>query len=202
MDACKYFCTNKSYSGCTPATLYARGMIDRGNKGLRGYTSVDRPMGFRIASMAVQESEAGVGKAIAMKLIRSYTFNRLGMKHTCCIHQYNDPHANAWKRDAEGKILIGRGTVTWDILQGTFHPIVVMDPEEIAEIQEEGKGLATQLDHLMNEFEAEYDELGVSFETFLFEHCWKRMDDIEAEGDQLAPQEIEAIREIGVVLED
>lgn len=75
-----------------------------------------------------------------------------------------------------------------------------MEPEEIAEIWEEDRNLAEQLDDLMDEFEADYDELGIPLTDFFYDHWWRIMDEIDAGRDALSPEDMEAIREIGVIL--
>lgn len=119
-DPCECSCTAKNSSGCTPASLYTRGMLDCGitrHAQCSGtwddtFSMMHLHMGVGFASMAVQESEAIVGRTIAMQFIRSCTFSRLGMKHTCCKYRYNDPHVEMPTVDANGQPFIEGGNVT------------------------------------------------------------------------------------------
>ncbi|KAF7553623.1 hypothetical protein G7Z17_g3484 [Cylindrodendrum hubeiense] len=76
-----------------------------------------------------------------------------------------------------------------------------MDLEGVIEIQEEDRYLAARLDTLVEEFDAKFTEFGQPFAKFFFGYWWDRMDEIDAENDELSHENIEAIRETGVVLE-
>lgn len=204
-DPCECFCTTKGSMGCTPASLYVRGILDV--DGTNTWTDV-RPvphlhMGIGFVSMALQASEVDVGKKIAMTFIRSCTFSRLGMKHTCCKYRYNYPHTKWPSLSCFDQSPYG-GTVARDILAGTFHPIEMMEPDDMAEIWDEDAHLAAQLERLMAEFESRYDDeewgTGIPFDVFFYDHWWKKMDEVEAERDVLSEREREAFREIGVVI--
>lgn len=203
-DPCECSCATRGSADCTPASLYARGILDVQCKNPWNDTRPGQHVqkAVRFVSMAVQELEVDVGRAIAMTLIRSFTLSRLGMKHTCCKYRYRDPHLVKPDLDADGRELARGGTFTWDILKGTFHPIQLMEPEEMAEIWYEDAHLAEQLESLMAEFESRYDELGIPFDDFFYGHWWKRMKEVEVERDALSPQDREAFREIGVILEE
>lgn len=90
---------------------------------------------------------------------------------------------------------------TQAILQGKYKIIDILDPEEIAEIQEEDQHLAARLDGLVAEFNAKFMELGQPFSEFFLGYWWSRMDEVDAEKDELSREDMEAIREAGVVLE-
>ncbi|KAK7413807.1 hypothetical protein QQX98_007300 [Neonectria punicea] len=77
-----------------------------------------------------------------------------------------------------------------------------MDPSDVAEIQEEDRYLAVRLGGLVEEFEVKFCELNQPFDEFLFGYWWDRMNEVDAEKDELSPGDIEAIRETGVVLEE
>ncbi|KAK7428628.1 hypothetical protein QQZ08_004890 [Neonectria magnoliae] len=110
------------------------------------------------------------------------------MKHTCCTY--------------DSSTLESLEVPTRAILRGTYQPVHTMDPEEIAEIQEEDQYSATRLDDLVEEFESKFCELNQPFDEFFFGYWWGKMDEVEAEKEVLSREVIEAIRETGVVLED
>lgn len=207
-DPCECFCMAKG--GCTSASLFARGLLDSGLCSTHVECSAAwncamkkrEFLSIRNVCMAVHESAPTVARTISMTFVRVCTFTRLGMKHTCCRYRYNDPHCRAPRTDAHNQLFRGEGgTVTWDILEGTFQPIQLMESEDITEIWEEDASLVEQLESLMADFETRYDELDVSFENFFYDHWWPRMNEIEAERDALLTQDLKAIYEIGVVLE-
>lgn len=125
---------------------------------------------------------------ITTEIIRVSIFHRLGMKHTCCKYIGQDFQA------------VKTG-VTHAILAGEYKIVDLMDPEEVAEIQEEDQHLALRLEALVAEFRAKYDEQKVSFHDFFWGYWWQRMNEFEAERDDVYADDLGSIQEIGVILD-
>ncbi|KAH7008767.1 hypothetical protein EDB80DRAFT_872565 [Ilyonectria destructans] len=185
-DPCNCYCARR---GCSPASLFARGIWDHiddthPSQPHRQLISEWR-YGVELINAVLSSSKAQT-KA-AMDIIRLSTFTRLGMKHTCCKYEY-------WE-------FIPDISHTEAIRDGKYTIISIMDPEDIAEIQEEDQHLATHLDSLVEEFDAKFMELGQPFSEFFLGYWWSRMDEVDAEKDELSCEDIEAIEEAGVILE-
>lgn len=132
---------------------------------------------IELAERAISDSD---NHAVALGLIRVMTFKMLGMRHTCCSY--------AWAVNFEHIIEYGL--------------LCLMDSEEVAEIQEEDRYLAKLLETLMVEFEMKLLEMGLSLSKFLKEYWWPRMDEVKEEWDELSDNDLQAMREIGVVIEE
>ena len=94
-----------------------------------------------------------------------------------------------------------RNGVTHSILAGKYKIVDIMDPDEVAEIQEEDQHLALRLETLVAEFTAMFDEQKVTFNDFFFGYWWQRMDEVEAERDEVCANDLGNIQEIGVILD-
>lgn len=77
----------------------------------------------------------------------------------------------------------------------------MMHPEEVAEIQEGDQHLALRLEALVAELTAKYNEQNVPFHEFIFGYWWQRMDEIEAEKDEVCTDDLGSIQEISVILD-
>lgn len=192
-DPCNCYC---SPGGCTPAALFARGMLysklRSGEKwpSLKALKDPDfRPIYFEKTLMGGLELlDATINGAtyhlIAETILRVATFNRLGMKHTCCRYTY-------YKADDDEPVQ--------RIRQGNYQLVEIMDSAEIHEIQEEDRDQVVFLESLMKEFSAMLQHKVMPFSK-LFYDWWKRMDEIDAEYNEVPRSDIEAIQDIGVVL--
>lgn len=114
---------------------------------------------------------------IPAEVIRTMTFEWLGLTHTCHI----DPSAECYQA----------------------HPGRPQLPdEEILEIQDEEKHLIQQLEDLVAEFEAKYIELGGTLVSFL-ENYWRlRMQEVLKDGATRYAEVEAGMRELGIVLEE
>lgn len=186
-DPCRCYC---SHTGCNPATILMRSLLHRDahNEETRLLGTHDvLHKGLGLMSLLLSSLEDR-GAVVAVDVIRVSTFQRLGMKHTCC--KYIGP-------DLEAQ----RTGVSHAILAGGYKIVDIMDIEEVAEIQEEDQHLALRLEALVAEFTVKYTEQKVPFHDFFFGYWWQRMDEVEAEQDEACIDNLGNIKEIGVVLD-
>lgn len=121
--------------------------------------------------------------------VRVCTFDRLGMRHTCCVHT----------SFVDG-IVSRRSLDRLDRLDRLEPIIEVMDHLEAEEIREEDRYLAENLEELMIEFKARLRDRTQSFRDFL--KWWMgRMDEVDEEDDTIPDEDIETMVDIGVRLE-
>ena len=115
------------------------------------------------------------------------TFTQLGMKHTCCEFHKHVPKEHE--------------VITQMILEGRYHLIDFLEPDEIIEVQTEDKYSAMLLDSLMEEFSAQLGKADMSLLDFL-DYWWKRMQNVD--GILLNPthDDLASIRAVGVVIKD
>lgn len=181
-DPCKCYC---SPDGCTPATLFIRGFFGtcRWRFTALDYLDIMRE-GIEFMSIFLTNDQA---RDFATDIIRISTFERLEMKHTCC------------KYIKQNFQYLRRG-VCHAILANEYKIIDTMDSEDVAEIQEEDQYLALRLESLVAEFTAKYDQQEESFHDFFFGYWWQRMDEVQAEEEEVAEGDLEEIQEIGVIL--
>lgn len=184
-DTCICYC---SLAGCTPPTLFIRAFFDRCRWGESDMIQVVMDSMHQGMELVTIFLSSDWDTEVAANVLRVITFQRLGMKHTCC--KYN----RWWYRAAES-------SVTEEILVGQYKVVEIMDPEEAAEIQEEDQHLAIRLEALVAEFTAKYNEQKVSFHKFFFGYWWQRMNEVEAEKDEAWTDDLGSIREIGVILD-
>lgn len=186
-DPCICYC---SHTGCTPATIFIRSLWYRDSsteqfKILGNHDVLHR--GLELLSVLLS-SLSDQGPVVAADVIRVSTFQRLGMKHTCC------------KYIAQG-LEVHRTGITHAILAGQYKIVDIMDPEEVAEIQEEDRHLALRLEALVAEFTAKYNEQNIPFHDFFFGYWWQRMDEIEGGKYEVCTDDLETIQEIGVIID-
>ncbi|KAH7023812.1 hypothetical protein EDB80DRAFT_770562 [Ilyonectria destructans] len=181
-DPCNCYCARP---GCSPASLFARGIWEAYHLRQISWSRQHRRNDVELINTAL--SSSNVQTEAITDIIRLSTFTRLGMNHTCCTYFWPLDHI--------------RKNPTQAILQGKYRIIDMLDPEEIAEIQEEDQHLAARLDGLVEEFDVKFMELGQPFSEFFLGYWWSRMDEVDAEKDELSREDMEAIREAGVVLE-
>ncbi|KAK6218343.1 hypothetical protein QIS74_06223 [Colletotrichum tabaci] len=117
-------------------------------------------------------------------MIRVCTFVKLGMRHTCC--SYREFRGRIPRAEFHGPELCG---------------LRVMEPAEVAEIQEEDKHTAELLEMLMAEFEARLQSHPEPVDQFVSDYWWRRMGQVEAERDQIGDDDIQAMRDIGIRFE-
>lgn len=174
VDSCRCYCSAFSIGGCTTACLFARGVLhgpwvheclflpqlpSRGREFSYLLKFMDQLL--ESGSKPVRKDRA---ESVAMLILRVFTFERLGMKHTCCMY-VSDLHVGL--------------SVTQRILKNSYRVLEVMDPDEILEIQDEDTELCERLDHLMDEFERKFFEIPTPFSQFVEDYWRPRMDEVD-----------------------
>ncbi|KAG8162878.1 hypothetical protein KVR01_007356 [Diaporthe batatas] len=189
LDCCDCLCTE---NGCSAASILAREVWALANGEptpgeVAGFSRTTWRMVMDLLTSRLAD-HAGARK-FASDFIRVSTFERLGMSHTCCRFMNNS-----------GKYEDPEKGVTAAILVGEYKLVGIMDPEDVIEIQEEERYLEAMLEALAEEFEVNYEELGLSLSEFFFTYWWTRMDEVEV-GTKMSQEEVEALRRIGVVFD-
>lgn len=178
-DTCICYCMTGD-SGCTTASKYAHGAWHWGI-GEDGFTEMEG-MNQELLK-AIWQAELPLSKhnnyKPALDIIRMITFEMLGMKHTCCSYSTPCDLENIRK----------------------YGLLRLMDPTEVEEIREEDRYLAGQLGILMKEFEVNFRDLDMLLGQFMQEYWWPRMREVKEE-DKLSREDVQAIEEIGVVLDE
>ncbi|KAH7170197.1 hypothetical protein EDB81DRAFT_774690 [Dactylonectria macrodidyma] len=189
VDPCNCYCAPQ---GCLPSSLFSRSMwtyyvwLNMPKKMVTSWHDHHLQSGVRLIQYATSSHK--IPAEAIMAIIRLSTFTRLGMKHTCC--SYTECYGEE------------DGSPTEEIYYGEYQIIEIMDPDDIEEIQEEDRHLALRLDALVEEFDAKFVELGQTFSEFFWGYWWSRMNEVDAEKDELSYEDIAAIQEAGVVLEN
>ncbi|KAI8626019.1 hypothetical protein F5Y19DRAFT_448661 [Xylariaceae sp. FL1651] len=160
-DGCECWCTSSFSNGCIPITL----MLRSRTLGEYSHWYHTQPPAF-LDHLAIS-SEA------SLRIIRILTFQRLGLRHTCCVR---------WGRRLYG-----------DLDQPC-------DDEEVAEIHAEDDQLIKRLEALMKEFENEYGQAKCTLREFIRDYWTKRMTAVmrELEGANLSEAELNEGRRIGI----
>ncbi|KAI1384548.1 uncharacterized protein F4822DRAFT_366603 [Hypoxylon trugodes] len=168
-DTCECYCTTK---GCTLVSKYVKGYF-------RWFDEIDLNEEMYLARL-VNEFGAASSHPSAMEAIRSMSFTKLGMKHTCCGYRH---HHEGWK----------------DILKNGL--LELMDHEEIEEIRDEDRSSSVLLNALMREFDNKFQELGLPLVDFVKQYWWPRVKEVKTADDLRSKEYLQAVREIGVILE-
>lgn len=188
-DSCSCLCTR---GGCSTASVFSRelwGSI-RGGDGPHGQPALGQQSVRMIMDLLTRRLSGHPGaRQFASSLFRVSTFERLGMSHTCCRFVENS-----------GKYECPDNGVAMAILRGEYKLVEIMDPDDVAEIQEEDRYLAKLLEALVQEFDAKYEESGLPLGDFFRSYWWVRMDEVEAE-KKVSREELEVLRGTGVVLD-
>ena len=199
-DSCDCYCAR---GGCTPAALFARGMfssyrnsgwnpkwplLQGMNSQKSGRSALESTIrgGLELLDSITREGEC---PPITETIVRVSTFDRLGMIHTCCSYTED----RSWYDDNE---------LAQKIRDGKYQLVEVMDPADIDEIREEDRHLAVLLESLMEEFVAKLRQRDLLFSEFFYEYWWGRMDEIEQEREEILDSDRQAMRDIGVILDE
>ncbi|KAJ9157850.1 hypothetical protein NKR23_g745 [Pleurostoma richardsiae] len=170
-DNCDCWCSEK---GCTPFLIFWKTLWGRITPG-RHETLVN------FSYLLRRHFQARMSPSQHRSLVRFLTFERLGLRHTCCV--FRKSHK--------------------DDLYPYSEPICshrYMSKEEVEEIHDEDREMLKLLEDLLADFKRELCS-GVSLTGFL-ERLWTpRMQDVlrTLEARRLASEEIEAAEKIGVV---
>ncbi|KAL1883235.1 hypothetical protein Daus18300_000293 [Diaporthe australafricana] len=189
LDSCECLCTQ---NGCSAASVFSREVwkVVRWTNTTGKLSDLDRKEWATIMDLLRSRLSGHPGaRQFALDFIRVSTFEQVGMSHTCCRFMENS-----------GKYESPDKGVTMAILRGEYKIVEIMDAEDVAEIQEEERFLGKLFEALMKEFDAKFEELGLSLSDFFFSYWWPRMAGIEAE-NKVTQEELTAIRNMGVVLE-
>lgn len=188
-DSCSCLCTQ---DGCSAASVFSRelwGSI-RGGNAPHEQPSLGQESVRMIMDLLTRRLSGHPGaRQFASSLFRVSTFERLGMSHTCCRFVENSA-----KYDCPDS------GVALAILRGEYKLVESMDPEDVAEIQEEDRYLAKILEALVQEFDAKFEESGLPLGDFFRSYWWVRMDEVEVE-NKVSKEELEVLRRTGVVLD-
>lgn len=186
-DCCSCLCMR---NGCSTASVFTRELWSsiRGSDAPHGRPALGQGSVRVIMDLLTRQLSGHPGAhEFVSDFIRVSTFERLGMSHTCCRFIDND-----------GKYEDPGYEVVFAIMKGEYKLIDIMDPEDVAEIQEEERYLGGLLEMLVKEFEVKYQELGLPLADFFMTYWWVRMDEVDA-GSKVSMEEIEALRRTGVV---
>jgi hypothetical protein len=116
---------------------------------------------------------------LAAEIIRAMTFNELGITHICNCSPIGLP-------------------------TDKYHTQVrePFSDKEILRIHDEESLLIQQLEDLVAEFNAKYEELGIPLTEFLTGYWRTRMDEVLKEDEKLHEEEVKRMREVGVIVKD
>lgn len=160
-----------SPNGCTTLSVALREIVRFFSR-----FSIENALCFRqLFQFLVGWTKGNVG--IDQAFIRFLTFHALDLKHTCCINHQNDSYPC-----------------------GDFK-LKSRDEDEIEEILDEERLRLKDLEQLMNEFEAKFDELGLPIMDFLDGYWHTRMMSFLSERDPYDEEHVMGARRIGVKLE-
>ena len=175
-DSCSCAC---SIRGCIPYTVFIKTYSPTMRKGHNQYQVLGKWLHKKtlLTSRALakyldvdQPSLAWLRKEI----LRSNTFDRLELRHTCCkLEEY-------WSHAFGFESLLG-----------------VYEDEEIIEMQEEQSEQLGKLEDLLVEFETQYNQCECTFDEFLGDYWMKRMDEVMSEE---TPIDHKALGELNIVL--
>lgn len=181
-DPCLCYCTSE---GCSPASNFIKGFLSPNRPEVfppRMWEAQAIPPGLPFVLASFQECVTGQDyEKCVYDVVRVCTFAKLGMHHTCCSYR---------------RFL---GEIPRDKFHGTERcGLRVMEPAEVAEIQEEDRHTAEHLEMLMAEFEARLQSHPEPLDHFVSGYWLRRMSQVEAEREQIGDDDIQAMRDIGV----
>ncbi|GLI72709.1 hypothetical protein PoHVEF18_000890 [Penicillium ochrochloron] len=159
--------------GCTPVSVALRQAL----RWDRWFSIAERSFWFRrlMHSLNGWHQHSENSEQTDRSIIRLLTFDGLGLKHTCCIEiDTKDRETNEMR---------------------------CRDEEEIAEIWQENRPVIETLEILVSEFEAKFDELGLSLVGFLEGYWHTRMTEHLLERDPYNEEHDQGARRIGVILQ-
>lgn len=186
-DPCRCHCSG---GGCTATSIFSRGVMlnifkdsarvrtmhdymfrssERWRLSSADSSFLDETMDL-ITNIECGSDREPLDMWIISHILRVLTFERLGMKHTCCRYRSH------WLNSANGGI-----AVTEAIQRNSRKVLDVMDRDEVRAIRDEDSEfeLASTLNGLMEDFDLEFLQLGLPFSQFL-ERCWRpKMDDVD-----------------------
>ncbi|KAK1468233.1 hypothetical protein CTAM01_16915 [Colletotrichum tamarilloi] len=173
-DGCKCYCSSR---GCSPASAFAKAWPGNGSY-VSEYWILNHL--WNVFSTILHTSRQQNPQPL-LDFVRATTFDFLGMSHTCCKYKYDT------RRKARN-------------ITNVYDEIWIMDPKEVAEIQEEDRYLADNLEELMEELAIRL--INPSFDPGDFGSYWRtRVEEVEGTKEKLTCEDIRAIREIGISLE-
>lgn len=185
-DPCQCYC---ALNGCTPASSLAKGWLSIWDDKDEDFDWFSDSNGEKLSYILCGEDQD-----VLASVVRVFTFERLGMRHTCCRHNNHDTR---W----DGLDL------RWGAAR-RFSLVSVMEPSEVAEIRGEGfyDGDAGEDRYLANDLEQLMTEFGAVLEDFEdFEEFWyfwdDRMDKFERKRPMMSRKSRQALLDLGVCLE-
>ncbi len=172
-------CSCSSSSGCSPFSKFMQGFIDI-IEGPPSWVRIPRHVGHRERRQRIAEwmQEEFLFQhhdhvlLVSRDFIRFETFNELGLTHTCCSYD-GSWISQYFRRPCETES---------------------RDTREIEHVQ------LQELEHLVEEFEDEFEKLGQSLPEFL-EGYWKtRMAEVLDKSKPVTEEQVRRVEELGVVL--
>lgn len=142
---------------------------------------------------------ASISSTVPIALIRCLTFQRLGMKHTCCNWRYLCQYDNIFKNSMDLVTFMEEGLM--DTLNGKRPLVDRLDADEIAELQDEDKYLANDLEDIMKDFESQLKGSDSDFVDFILGYWWDKMDAYESQKEDIPSKEKSMLRNFGIWLD-
>lgn len=162
-DEC--FCSC-SLNGCTPLSIALRDVVSLLSQFARRISLV-APLFRRFLEFILDRSQSQPELCHAM--IRSLTFDGLGLSHTCCIELQLDPLWGHARHESD-----------------------------LQEIRDEQELPLERFEKLVSEFDFQFDALGLPLMDFLQEIWYERMVKFLSERDKYDPEHHEKIKELGI----
>ena len=166
-DNCSCGCSRK---GCTPATILFK-VFFRCSKSIDGLNVKRSPVQWLVDHIPLTED---IWCGLSSSIMRSFTFEALELKHTCCKYKF------------------------WE--EGSYE-LQLRDEEDITEIREEDRFNLQQLEKLVQEFETKFSQSTESLLEFLIGYWSGRMKEILEAVGSVDEADLKEIEEIGVVLD-
>ncbi|KAI0006843.1 hypothetical protein F4779DRAFT_594791 [Xylariaceae sp. FL0662B] len=190
-DPCRCYC---AANGCTPASKFVCGIYSQ----LELYGGDTEDL---VDCMTFIES-AIIGKTeynVVSDVIRSITFECLGMRHTCCRYTTRFERTTYLENEIGSRgISIRREGERFC----RYEAPDLIELDEAEAVREEYHHLGRLLDTLVEEFERRFRELGVPLSQFVKRYLWPRVYEVMRERDEVSSEDLHAIRKIGVVLDE
>lgn len=207
-DHCTCYC---SHHGCTPMSIFTRRIVEilRNTKwepehGLelyknghaRNFLDADLVLGCDarlrcFLYFAETVLSASHDNTTAETILRTASFDYLGMKHTCC----------SWSNGCQSDGPMGLVDFHHRKLAGEISIVQTMDEEEVLEIQDEDGHLADELDVLVQKLCSDYVGSSTTFTEFFLGTWCETMVRLKNKRDPQNSEERDALRALGITLE-
>lgn len=179
-DGCECFCTDLE-QGCTPIHIFTSWSYV-----LAKYRAEPKQVVECIQNL-LSDTDNDTKARVSYAMVRLLTFQKLGLRHTCCTAYPVHDSTAIWRRETNYSRSLGY----WKKLY-----------EDFPNIREEDVLLRDELEDLMTEFNDEFRSGGYTLSTFIDTYWKKRMVEVEKEKEarRLTQAELDGIRALGVEL--